>query len=127
MNLHAIVGNSIAQINPYVLGNYQQSSGYTTLPDGSRVPAYDPGVTVQIQKQPLTYKELTQTDSLNISGEKAAFYINGNWQGISRPTSQGGDIITLQNGTVWLVVMLLENWSEMDGWSKVCVTLQNNK
>lgn len=126
MNLHNIVGPCVAVVNPWVIGQYQQSTGYTTNSDGTRTPSYAAAVQTLIQKQPLTYKDLTQIDSLNISGEKAAFYVNGNWQGISRPTAQGGDIITLPNGTVWLVTMLLENWSEMDGWSKVAVVLQNN-
>jgi len=126
MNLHAIAGPCVATINPFVAGQYQQSNGYTTSPDGKRVPAYLPAVSVQIQKQPMTYKDLMQVDGLNLNGEKAAFYINGDWQGVSRSANKGGDLITLPNGTVWLVVMLLENWSEMDGWSKVAVTLQNN-
>lgn len=125
MNLHAIVGNSIAQINPYVLGNYQQSSGYTTNDDGSRVPSYYPGVTVQIQMQALQYNDIMQISSLNVQGTRQAMYINGDWEGLVRVNQQGGDIITLPDNSIWLVVMVLERWSVTSGWCKVAVTRQD--
>jgi hypothetical protein len=126
MNLHNIAGNYVAAVNPWLTAQYQQSTGYTTGADGTRTPSYAPAVAVQVQKQPMQYRDLVQIDGLNLNGEKAAFYVNGNWQGVARPTGRGGDLITLPNGSVWLVVMLLENWSEMDSWSKVACVLQDN-
>ena len=126
MNLHNIAGNYVAAVNPWVIAQYQQSTGSTISPDGTRVPSYAPVVSVQVQKQPLQYRELVQIEGLNINGEKVAFYVNGDWQGVIRPNGKGGDLITLPNGSVWLVVMLLENWSETDSWSKVACVLQNN-
>lgn len=126
MNLHNIAGNYVAAVNPWLTAQYQQSTGYTTGADGTRTPSYAAAVPVQVQKQPMQYRDLVQLDGLNLNGEKAAFYVNGNWQGVARPTGQGGDLITLPNGSVWLVVMLLENWSEMDSWSKIAAVLQNN-
>jgi hypothetical protein len=75
----------------------------------------------------MTAGDLRQVDGLNLNGEKAAFYVNGNWQGVARPTAQGGDLITLANGQVWLVVMLLENWSGTSGWGKIAAVLQNSQ
>jgi len=124
MNLHNIAGQYVAAVNPWLTAQYQQSNGYTTAGDGTRTPSYATAVPVQVQKQPMQYRDLVQLDGLNLNGEKAAFYVNGNWQGVARPTNQGGDLITLPNGSKWLVVMLLENWSEMDGWSKVACVLQ---
>ena len=127
MNLHSIVSGYVSAINPFLTASYQASNGYTTLPDGTRVPAYAIAVPVKVQKQPMQYLDLTRVDGLNISGEKSAFYVSGNWQGVARPAGKGGDLITLPDGTVWLVVMLLENWHATDGWSKIAAVLQNGK
>jgi len=75
--------------------------------------------------QAMTYKDLIQTDGLNINGERHAMYISSDWRGVDRPSSRGGDVITLSDGSVWLVVQVLENWFGTDGWVKVCVTKQN--
>jgi hypothetical protein len=90
------------------------------------VPSYAAAAPVQVQKQPMQYKDLMQVAGLNLNGEKAAFYVNGNWQGVSRPAAQGGDLITLADNSVWLVVMLLENWSGTSSWTKIAAVLQNN-
>ena len=126
MNLNSIAGSVISAVSPWVTCSYQQSTGYTQSDDGSQVPIYAAPVSVNVQKQPLAYKDLIQVSGLNINGEKCAFYVNGNWQGVSRPSSQGGDLITLPNGQVWFVVQTLENWSGNNGWSKVCAVLQLN-
>ena len=125
MNLHNIVGPAIAAVNPWIIGSYQQSNGMTVAADFTQVPAYLPAVTVQVQMQALTYKDLMQLEGINQGGEKRAIYVNGNYKGVSRPDSRGGDLISLPDGTVWLVAQVLENWAYMGGWCKVAVTLQN--
>jgi hypothetical protein len=42
-----------------------------------------------------------------------------------RVTNQGGDLITFPDGSVWLVVMILEAFSQTAGWTKAAITLQN--
>jgi hypothetical protein len=125
MNLSGIVGGYVAAINPWVTATIQQSQGYTTNPDGSRTPAYAAPVTVEVQMQAMTYKDLMQIDGLNINGEKRAMYINGTWEGVARPDGRGGDLITLPDNSVWLVAQVLENWGYQDGWTKVAVVKQN--
>lgn len=125
MNLHNIVGSCVAAVNPWITAQYKQSNGYTTSADGKRVPAYLAAVSVQIQMQAMTYKDLIQTDGLNINGERHAMYLNGDERGIDRSANRGGDIITLPDGSVWLVAQVLENWYGTDGWTKLCVTKQN--
>ena len=125
MNLHSIVGPCVAAVNPWIIGQYQQSNGYTTAADGTRAPAYLAAVSVQIQQQALTYKDLIQVDGLNLNGEKRAFYVSGNWEGVSRPDGRGGDLITLPDASVWLIAQVLENWYSTDGWAKVAVVKQN--
>ena len=126
MNLHNIVAGAISAINPQIAVSYKQSTGYTTNSDGSRAPSYAQPIIVQAQKQPLSYRDTVQISGVNIAGEKAAFYITGNWQPVSRSITQGGDLLTMPTGDVWLVVMLLENFSETSGWTKVAAVLQNN-
>lgn len=124
MNLHAIAGPITAAVNPPVVGLYQRSTGAVTAPDGSRDPAYAAAVRVQCQVQALSFKDLQQTDGINMNGEKRAMYICGRWEGVSRPEARGGDLVTLPCGTEWLVSQVLENWGEMDGWTKVAVVKQ---
>ena len=125
MNLHGIASGYVAAVNPWLTASIQASTGYTTNSDGSRVPSYAAAVAVQVQMQSLTYRDLQQLDGLNLQGERRALYVNGDWQGSVRPDNKGGDIITMQDGTVWLVAQVLENWYSNDGWVKLCVTRQD--
>lgn len=102
----------------------KKSSGYTTSDDGSRVPSYTT-TTVDVQVQALQYNDLQMVSGLNIQGERRAMYVYGAWNGAIRADNKGGDLITLSDGTIWLVVMVLEPWSSSAGWTKVCVVLQN--
>jgi hypothetical protein len=123
MNLHAIAGNIVSAVHPNMPAQYQRSVGYTTAADGSRAPSYQAAQAVTAQKQPLSSNDLKQLDGLNLNGEKAAFYISGNWDGVSRPDQKGGDIVTCADG-VWMVVQILENYYATAGWVKVATTRQ---
>jgi hypothetical protein len=125
MNLQNIVSGYVAAVNPTITGQYQQSNGYTTGANFKPVPSYAAAISVQIQMQALTYRDLTQISGLNINGEARAMYINGNIEGVDRAAERGGDIITLPDNSVWLVVHVLENWSTTSGWTKFVVTKQN--
>lgn len=126
MNLNMLVGPIVAAVNPWTTATYRQSAGPTTAPSGARAAAYLDPVDVLVQKQALTWKDLQQVQGLNLNGEQAAIYVDGDWQAVSRPRLRGGDLITLENGSVWLVVKVIENWFDKDGWAKVACTLQNN-
>lgn len=125
MNLHNIASRCISAVNPWLTCSYQQSLGSTTDTDGTRTPAYATPLEVQAQKQPMTWQDTQQVDGLNINGEKSAFYVSGDWEALVRSTARGGDLITLPDGTIWLVVMPLENWFSTSGWAKVACVLQN--
>ena len=126
MNLNKLVGPIVAAVNPWKLATYQRSTGATTAADGGQAPTYARPLTVRVQKQALGWKDLTQIQGLNINGEKCAMYVDGDWQGVSRPRGRGADLVTLaDDGSVWLVVQVLENWNDTDGWVKVACVLQN--
>lgn len=122
MNLHGIVAPTISAVNPLVQVSVKVSTGYSTAPDGKRVPTYAKAVTVLAQIQPLTGGELHHLDALNLQGDFQGIYINGRIDGLVRGENKGGDLITLSNGDVYLVTTVLESWPD---WTKVAATLQN--
>lgn len=83
------------------------------------------------QVQALSWKDLQQLDGLNMNGERRAIYLEGEFDGVVRPSMKGGDLITLTTGAnagVWLVAQVLEQWSDGDtkAWCKCACTLQND-
>ena len=126
MNLHGIVSGYIAGVNPPITVSIQPSTGYTTNADGNRVPAYGPPQSAQAQRQALQYTDIVQMDGLNIQGTRCKLYLNGNWNGLVRADQKGGDLITFPDGTIWLVAVVAENWSQQDGWTCVLCTRQDN-
>jgi hypothetical protein len=124
MNLHGIASPAIAAVNPLRPITVQVSTGYVTGPSGKPVPTYtDPITGVRAQIQPATFRDLQQTEGLNLQGTRKSIYITGNIDGIVRPDNKGGDLVTFEDdGTVWLVAMVLEAWPD---WCKVAATLQN--
>lgn len=124
MNLHGIVSGAIGLVNPNVYCTIRMSVGYTTAPDGTQQPKYTVFANVPCQIQSLTYDDLQQVDATNQQGVIKTVYLNGNWSAINRPQQQGGDLLTMSDGTVWLVTQVLESWPD---WTKLLVTLQNRK
>ena len=122
MNLHSIVSGAISAILPPQPLTIQISTGYITNADGSRSPSYAPSQTVSGFVQALQYNDIVQLDALSIQGERRKIYINGQVDGLVRVENKGGDLITDQNGNVWLVVLVTEYWP---GWCSVAVTLQD--
>jgi len=123
VNLHQRVSGIISRVNPMLTVTVRHATGMTQNPDFTRVPTYST-TTMLGQVQALTSAELAQVDGLNIQGEKLAIYVNGNLEGVSRPDNAGGDLVTLPDGSVWLVTIMLENWNRMDGWTKAAIVRQ---
>lgn len=126
MNLHQIVSGAIGAVNPHITVSIRVSTGYTTAADGVRTGTYDDPVDVVAQIQPLTGRDLRQLEGLNLQGELKAIYIDGEVNGAVRVAIKGGDLVTLPDGTVWLIVQSLENFNLSAGWSKSAMVLQND-
>lgn len=124
MNLHAVVGPIVSAINPSMNGTLQRSAGFTQDASFKQLPAYAAPQPITAQVQPLTYNDMRQLDGVNIAGEKKAMYLNGTMQSVVRATQKGGDLVTLQDGTLWLTVQVLEDFSVTAGWTKVAVVRQ---
>ena len=131
MNLHQLVSGVISAVNPLTKLSIQTSNSYTTNPDGTQVPAYNPAVCVFGDVQALDAGENQHLDALNIQGRRMKFYINGNIDGLIRPNQQGGDLITIETGgnnkalvgSTWLVAVILEYWPS---WCCVAAVLQDD-
>jgi hypothetical protein len=80
---------------------------------------------VSAQMQPMSAGDLRQIEGLNLTGEKQVIYVNGDVNGIIRVMLKGGDLVTLPNGSVWLVTNSLEGWAPTAGWTKFLMILQN--
>jgi hypothetical protein len=125
MNLHSIVSGAISAVNPSMLVSVQVSTGSVKNADGTRVPTFAPPVNVRAQVQPVTFRDIQQLEGLNLQGIRKAIYLNGEIDGLVRVTNQGGDLITFPDGSVWLVVMILEAFNLTAGWTKAAIVLQN--
>lgn len=125
MNLHGVVASAVSAVNPMLTVSLQHSTGYTSNADFTRTPTYAT-TTLQGQVQALTARELEQMSGLNLQGQKQAIYVNGQLEGVSRPDGAGGDLLTLPDGSVWLVGIVLEDWSRTANWSKAGIVRQKS-
>lgn len=123
MNLAQVVGSVIGAVNPRVPATLQSNTGYQTSASGKRSPSYDiPEVDVIAQVQELTTRDLRQLEGLNIAGSSRKIYLYGRVNATVRVNRLGGDLITLQDGSIYLTTSVLEQWPD---WCCVSVTLQN--
>lgn len=122
MNLHGIVSPIIAAVNPMIVCQVRRSAGSTTSGDGTRAPTYGSPSSITCQLQSLQYRDVAMIDGLNIQGDKQKIYVSGAVAGTVRAGRQGGDLITLPDNTVWLVVVVLEKFPD---WCSFGIVLQN--
>lgn len=122
MDLHNLAAIGVGAVNPFTLAQYVKSTGFATNADGSRVPSYAAPVSVSVQFQELSFKELQQAQNLNLQGILRTAYMSGTAAGVARGGGTGGDKI-VSNGQTWLVVAVAEQWPD---WVKVILQLQVN-
>jgi hypothetical protein len=82
-------------------------------------------VSILAQIQPLSTGDLRHMDALNLQGSHRALYMNGQLNGAVRIALKGGDMVTLPDGTVWLVTQGMEPFYSSAGWTKAIITLQD--
>jgi hypothetical protein len=87
--------------------------------------AMSTAMTILAQVQPLAASELRHVDALNLQGTHRACYVSAPIRGQQRPTLKGGDLVTLPDGSTWLVTQPLEAYFETSGWTKFMITLQD--
>lgn len=124
MKLHSIVSRAIGAVNARQLVTIQISTGYATNPQGKRVPSYAAPQMAYASIQALQYNDIVQADGMQIQGVRRKLYIHEEVEGLVRANNKGGDIVTLADGTVWLVALIAEHWPT---WTAAIITLQNNQ
>jgi hypothetical protein len=77
------------------------------------------------QIQPVSSGDIRHMDALNIQGSMRTVYYNGNLDGLLRVALKGGDLVSLSDGSIWLVNNDSEPFFATAGWSKVVITEQN--
>ena len=121
MNLHGIASGAIGAVNPNVSATLQVSTGSTSNADGSLTPTYAAPVTVTVNFQDLANRDIQHLNGLNIQNATKKAYCYGSVNGIVRDTQQGGDLLTMADGTLWLVAYVFESWPD---WCAVALTQQ---
>ena len=112
MSLHDDVSGVFGSINPNQPIIVQNSTGFTTAPGGTRTPTYGAPVNTEGQVQDLSGEELKHLNDLHLSGILAKIWTSQPLSSVDRASGRGGDLVTLADGTVWLVVRMLESWAD---------------
>lgn len=119
MNVRGIASGLTAAVNPPTSVTVEQSTGYTTSGDGTRVPTYTT-ISTTGSVQALTGRDLEKLSGLNIQGVTQKIYLNGNFEGVFRATGRGGDLLKF-GGQTYLVAAVLERWPD---WCCLAITMQ---
>ena len=123
INLHAIVRPAINALHPDMTVALYHSIGQTN--QLGRIKAlYAPGQLVLAQVQTLTVDDLQQREDTSKTGLDAKAYLFSDEKlppaGIVRLFARNGDFIRMQDGTWWLIVSVIEDFTR-SGW--ICVGL----
>lgn len=148
LNLHGTVRRAIVSVNPDIAASYLQSTGYSPNSAGKQVPQYAAAVTVTIQAQPPSGRDLKHMEFLNIQGTTRVVFLYSNPQAIDRVDARGGDLLQFPQFTGapvdnWLVVEVAETWDvgtnqaaaselptpppSVSGWTKLYCVLQTDR
>lgn len=127
MNLHGIVAPVIGAINPNIPVTLRKSTGYAIGAGGVQEPQYAADQPMRGQVQPMSWRDLQQTEGLNLNGTRRKIYLYGTTDGVVRSLRKGGDLIIIETGGVndgtWLVAQVLEQFAD---WVSCACTLQNS-
>lgn len=132
LNLHSIVRGAIGAVNPEIVGQWVESTGYFQDVDFSQVPQYAAPATVGLQVQALGARDLQHPNFINVQGVKRSVHMFGNTQGQVRIDAKGGDLLKFPQvlgGQIytWLVVVVFETWNPTGpGWCRLGVVLQTD-
>lgn len=123
-------GGSVLLPGTLITGQLTGSSGgvglYTiSQPQTVASEAMTTSLSLFAQVQPVATGDVRHLDALNIQGKLKTVYYNGDLNGGVRVSLKGGDLVTLADGSIWLVTDVPESFYMTAGWSKVVITLQD--
>lgn len=106
---------------PGGVGTYQLNIANSVADPAS----FTTSLVVPGQIQPVGWRDIQMMEGLNLQGTRKKIWLYGRFDGLIRPNNKGGDIITAQNGDIYLVAMVAEQWDN-NVWCSVFATLQDN-
>lgn len=133
LNLHSVVRSVISAVNPDIAGYWYVNKGAILGTDGRQVASFEPAVSVQLQVQPPSAKDLRFAEFLQLQGVIRTVWMFSNPNGIVRVNQTGNDLLLFPQwaGTpndAWLVSRPDEGWNvDSGGWTKVLATLQTDR
>lgn len=95
MNLQGIAVGYIAAVNPQVSAILKISLGASQDANFVSTPSYRTVTGISAQVQAMGYKDIVQTEGLNLNGTRRAIYLNGEIDGLIRTENKGGDLVLL--------------------------------
>lgn len=131
LNLHNIVRGAITTVHPDEPVTIYRSAGQKNVA-GTVKPIYEQGKNIKAQVQSekddaLFHANLTgQNQTVRKMYLYSAPSLAEKPAGIIRPISRGGDMIKRSDGTWWLIVAPIEDFSDV-GWMSVRATLQTKE
>ena len=121
-NMHDDVRGAITDLNDDTPGNVYVSTGATNS-RGILTPTFST-VAAQLQFQAQDHDKVMHERGLEYAGIYYTVYAYGNFTGIDRPDSKGGDLVqTTSDGKFYLITRVLEWWPQ---WCSFEVTRQLN-
>ena len=112
MNLHGLASGVTRSVNPMMACQWSKNTGATTAIGGKRTPTYATPVTISAQVQQLTAADIKHMNNQNIASITRKVWSSTILTATDREAGVGGDLLTLPDGTTWLVVQLMEVWSD---------------
>ena len=112
MSLHDLVANIVSSVNPMMLCQWYQNTGVVVAADGTTAPSYAAPTTVSCQVQQLSSADRKNLNDMAVSGITRKVWCDVILTGIDREAGLGGDRLYLPDGTIWLVVQVVETWPD---------------
>lgn len=133
MNLHAVVRSVIPAINPDIAGFWYVNKGAVIGTDGRQTAAFQPPLSVQLQVQPPSAKDLRFAEFMQLQGLIRTVFMFSDPQGIVRVNQTGNDLLLFPQwagspNDTWLVARPDEGWNvDSGGWTKLFAVLQTDR
>lgn len=112
MSLHDLASGIISNINPMMVCQLQKNTGSVAAAGGHRTPSYAASAPVRAQVQQLTAAEIAHMNDMNMSGIHRKVWCDAQLTGVDRLSGVGGDLLTMPDTTIWLVVEVVESWPD---------------
>lgn len=125
INIRAMVNARTQVVNSNQTITLFRSNGFTVSSNGKQVPIFIT-LTGDAQIQALGPKDLQHINNLNIQNVDRKVYLYGNWMGVVRADSKGGDVLQFPQipggpDQQWKAITVFETWPE---WCSIGVSLQ---